>query len=59
MKSTLDMKDYKEILKYYNISYKSNNSKVFKILVKMDQLLFKIKIFRYFAWSVLITAKKI
>ena len=39
--------------------YKSNNSKVFKILVKMDQLLFKIKIFRYFAWSVLITAKKI
>ncbi len=27
MKSTLNMKDYKEILKYYNISYKSNNSK--------------------------------
>ena len=27
MKSTLTMKDYKEILKYYNISYKSNNSK--------------------------------
>ena len=38
--------------------YKSNNSKIFKILVKLDQLLFKIKIFQYFAWSVLITAKK-
>ncbi len=38
--------------------YKSNNSKTFKILVKLDQLLFKIKIFQYFAWSVLITAKK-
>ena len=38
--------------------YKSNKSKVFKLLVKLDQLLFKIKIFQYFAWSVLITAKK-
>ena len=38
--------------------YRSNNSKVFKTLVKMDQLLFKIKIFQFFAWSVLITAKK-
>ena len=38
--------------------YKSNESKVFKLLVKLDQLLFKIKIFQYFAWSVLITAKK-
>ena len=60
-------KKFKNIsVKYYGFLtliffpfYKSNNSKVFKILVKMDQLLFKIKIFRYFAWSVLITAKKI
>jgi len=38
--------------------YISNNSKIFKVLMKLDQLLFKIKIFKYFAWSVLITAKK-
>ena len=38
--------------------YNSNNSKIFKALVKLDQLLFKIKIFKYFACSVLITAKK-
>ncbi len=38
--------------------YNSNKSKIFKALVKLDQLLFKIKIFKYFAWSVLITAKK-
>ena len=38
--------------------YSSKDSKIFKVLVKLDQLLFKIKIFRYFAWSVLITAKK-
>ena len=38
--------------------YNSNNSRIFKSLVKLDQLLFKIKIFKYFAWSVLITAKK-
>ena len=38
--------------------YKSNNTKIFKVLAKLDQLLFKINIFKYFAWSVLITAKK-
>ena len=38
--------------------YSSNDSKIFKFLVKLDQLLFKTRIFRYFAWSVLITAKK-
>ena len=38
--------------------YKSTNSRFFKTLVKFDQLLFKIKFFRLFAWSVLITAKK-
>ena len=38
--------------------YSSKDSKIFKFLLKLDQLLFKTKIFRYFAWSVLITAKK-
>jgi len=39
--------------------YKSpKNSKIFKFLTILDQLLFKIKFFRLFAWSVLITAKK-
>ena len=38
--------------------YSSNESKIFKFLVNLDQFLFKTKIFRYFAWSVLITAKK-
>mgnify|MGYP001162484838 CR=1 FL=1 len=38
--------------------YSSKDSSIFRVLVKLDQLLFKIKIFRYFAWSVLITAKK-
>ncbi len=38
--------------------YKSpKNSRLFKILVKFDQLLFKIKFFRLFAWSTLIVAK--
>ena len=65
-----DFKKIKEKFKNFNVKYygfltlvffplyKSNKSKIFKILVKMDQLLFKIKIFKYFAWSVLITAKK-
>jgi len=35
-----------------------NKSKIFKILKDADQILFKIKLFRYFAWSVLISAKK-
>ena len=38
--------------------YSSSDSKIFKLLVNLDQLLFKVKIFRYLAWSVLITAKK-
>ena len=65
-----DFKKIKEKFKNFNVKYygfltlvffplyKSNKSEIFKILVKMDQLLFKIKIFKYFAWSVLITAKK-
>ena len=38
--------------------YSSSDSTIFKFLVKLDQWLFKVKIFRYLAWSVLITAKK-
>lgn len=53
-------------LKYYGFLtliffpfYKSTtNSFFFKLLISLDQLLFRIKIFRLFAWSVLIIAKK-
>ena len=52
-------------IKYYGFMtlvffpfYKSTNSRIFKALIKFDQLLFKVKFFRLFAWSVLITAKK-
>ena len=52
-------------LKYYGFltlvffpAYKSKDSKIFQFLVKVDQFLFKVKFFKYFAWSVLITAKK-
>ena len=38
--------------------YRSSNSRFFQMLVRLDQKLFKIKLFKYFAWSVLITAKK-
>ena len=34
------------------------NSKFFYVLTSLDQFLFKFKIFRLFAWSVLISAKK-
>ena len=34
------------------------NSKIFKLLASLDQLLFKLKFFRLFSWSVLIVAKK-
>jgi SAM-dependent methyltransferase len=53
-------------LKYYGLSTliffpfysSSKKSFIFKMLTKLDQILFKIKFFRFFAWSVLITAKK-
>ena len=56
----------KTTLKYYGFLtlvffpfYKSpTKSFIFKILINLDQFLFKIKIFRLFAWSVLIIAKK-
>ena len=58
-------KFHKTEIKYYGFLtlvffpfYSSNDSKIFKFLIKLDQLLFKNKIFRYFAWSVLITATK-
>ncbi len=35
-----------------------NSSKVYKMLSKLDDFLFKFKLFKLFAWSVLITAKK-
>ena len=35
-----------------------DQSKFFKFLAKLDQILFKFKIFKLLAWSVLITAKK-
>ncbi len=40
---------------FYKLPRKSN---FFKFLAKLDQILFKLKIFRILAWSVLITAKK-
>ena len=56
-------------IKYYGLStliffpfYKSPNdssfSNFFKLLVTFDQYLFKLKFFQWFAWSVLIKAKK-
>tara|TARA_B100001996_G_scaffold242502_1_gene187678 strand:+ start:321 stop:1064 length:744 start_codon:yes stop_codon:yes gene_type:complete len=58
---------FKEIkIKYYGFVtliffpfYNSlNQSRFFEFLTKVDQLLFKLRFFRLFAWSILITAKK-
>ncbi len=35
-----------------------SDSKFFKLLTRLDQILFKFKIFKMLAWSVLVTAKK-
>ena len=60
-------KKYDEVkIKYYGFLtlaffpfYKlPEKSKFFKLLSKLDQLLFKFNFFRYFAWSILIVAKK-
>ena len=40
---------------FYKLPY---NSKFFKLLTRLDQILFKFKFFKMLAWSVLITAKK-
>ena len=40
---------------FYKFPY---DSKFFKFLTRLDQILFKLKIFKMLAWSVLITAKK-
>ena len=52
-------------LKYYGFLtliffpfYRSSNSIIFNFLINCDQFLFKIKLFRFFAWSTLIIAKK-
>ena len=58
---------YKDVeIKYYGFLtlvffpfyFNPNKSIIFKIFKNIDQILFKIKFFRYFAWSVLISAKK-
>ena len=54
----IDIKFYGVLTLIFFPFNKSGSSKVFKILTKADQLLFKLKFFKYFAWSVLITAKK-
>ena len=36
----------------------SSKSKIFNLLIKLDQFLFKMKLFRFFAWSTLIVARK-
>jgi len=33
-------------------------NKIYKVLAFLDEILFKIKFFRFLAWSVLIIAKK-
>lgn len=66
-----DFKLIKEKFKILNLKYygfltliffpfykSSDESNLFKVLADLDQQLFKIKIFRLFAWSVLINAKK-
>lgn len=53
-------------IKYYGfltlvffLFYKSpEKSKIFRILAKLDQFLFKLNFFKFFAWSILIIAKK-
>ena len=55
---SVNIKYYGFLTLIFFLFYSSSNSKIFKLLVKMDQILFKFKIFKYFAWSVLITAKK-
>ena len=62
----IDKKFVKTRIKYYGFLtlvffpfYKNpSNSLIFKLLASADQYLFKIKFFKLFAWSVLITAKK-
>lgn len=55
----IDLKYYGFLTLIFFPFYNStDNSKVFKLLIKLDQFLFKIKFFRFFAWSVLINAKR-
>ena len=45
-------------LVFFPIYNKPKDSFIFKVLKDIDQFLFKLKFFRLFAWSVLISAKK-
>ena len=54
----IDLKYYGFLTLVFFPFYKSQRSKVFKTLVHFDQILFKLKIFQIFAWSVLIKAEK-
>ena len=54
----IDLKFYGFLTLVFFPFYKSQNSRVFKKLVKFDQILFKYRIFQIFAWSVLIKAEK-
>ena len=54
----IDLKFYGFLTLIFFPFYKSQNSRVFKELVKFDQILFKYRIFQIFAWSVLIKAEK-
>jgi len=57
--SSVNIKYYGFLTLLFSPFYKSpENSKLFKFIAKLDQKLFKIKLFRLFAWSILITAKK-
>ena len=54
----LDLKFYGFLTLVFFPFYKNQNSRIFKKLIKFDQILFKYKIFQIFAWSVLIKAEK-
>ena len=54
-----DIKYYGFLTLIFSPFYKSpSESNFFKFLAKLDQILFKLEIFKKLAWSVLITAKK-
>ncbi len=57
--SSVKLKYYGLLTLIFSPFYKSpEKSKFFKFFAMLDQKLFKIKFFRLFAWSILITAKK-
>jgi ubiquinone/menaquinone biosynthesis C-methylase UbiE len=57
--TNIEIKYYGFLTLVFFLFYRSpKNSKFFKILSAGDQFLFKFKVFKFFAWSVLISAKK-